>query len=64
MVVTIITRKPAFRLFSVYNPAFSALASKIFKRSVLKDYTNTPIPEKTGSYTETRLYSPRGRYSK
>jgi len=28
------------------------------------DYINTPIPEKPGSYTETRLNSPRGKYSK
>jgi len=26
--------------------------------------TNTPIPEKTGSRTKTRLNSPRGKYPK
>jgi len=30
----------------------------------MKCCLNTPIPEKTGSRTETRLNSPRGKYSK
>ena len=34
----------------------------LFEHCVIKVYT--PIPEKNESYTETRLNSPRGRYSK